>query len=104
MCHEANKAYCESVGDASQRPWNNAADWQRESAIKGVQFALANPDAPASAQHDAWLKDKIDAGWKYGPVKDAAKKEHPCCVAYELLPKEQRKKDALFRAVVAALK
>ena len=103
VCHEANRAYCQSIGDDSQLPWNEAAAWQRESAIKGVEYALANSDAPASAQHEAWLKDKLADGWVYGEVKDAAKKTHPCCVSYEQLPMEQQKKDALFKAIVNAL-
>ena len=103
VCHEANRTYCQSIGDNSQLPWEEAAAWQRESAIKGVEFALANPNAPASTQHDAWLKDKLADGWVYGDVKDPNKKTHPCCVSYEQLPPEQQKKDALFKAVVAAL-
>jgi hypothetical protein len=102
ICHETNRAYCESIGDHSQKPWDQAEPWQRESAVKGVEFALANPNTPASAQHDAWLKDKANDGWKYGPVKDATKKEHPCCVPYEQLPIEQRIKDYLFKHVVRA--
>jgi len=42
-------------------------------------------------------------GWKYGAVKDADKKEHPCFVPYEELPKEQQAKDHLFKATVSAL-
>lgn len=102
ICHETNAAYCRSVGDDSQKSWAEAADWQRDSAIKGVRFALANPTAPASSQHDAWLRDKEADGWKYGPVKDAVKKEHPCCVPYGDLPREQKTKDYLFKGVVAA--
>lgn len=102
VCHETNRAFCETIGDYSQKPWEIAEQWQRDSAIQGVSFALANPDAPASAQHDAWLRDKYAAGWKYGPVKDAALLEHPCCVSYEKLPIEQRAKDFLFKGIVAA--
>jgi hypothetical protein len=102
VCHETNKAYCETIGDTSQKDWGNAEQWQRESAIKGVEFALANPDAPASAQHEAWLKDKEKDGWKYGTVKDVSKKEHPCFVPYQELPVEQRIKDYLFKHVVRA--
>lgn len=102
ICHETNRVYCESIGDGSQKPWAFAEDWQRESAIKGVVFAVSNPEAPASAQHDAWLADKERAGWKYGPVKDAEKKEHPCFVPYDKLPVEQRIKDYLFKGVVWA--
>lgn len=43
------------------------------------------------------------AGWKYGPVKDPERKEHPCFVPYDGLPPEQRAKDYLFRAVVHQL-
>lgn len=103
MCHEANRAYCAAIGDMSQVPWNNAPDWQRESATKGVEFNIANPDAPASASHDSWLAVKEADGWKYGEVKDAEKKEHPCFVPYEELPEEQKRKDTLFKMIVEAL-
>jgi hypothetical protein len=103
-CHEANKAYCESLGDNSQKHWDEAAEWQRESAVKGVLFRLNNPNAPASAQHDSWMQEKVDAGWVYGETKDAEAKTHPCIVPYDQLPEEQRKKDSLFQAIVDALK
>jgi len=103
VCHEANKAYCETIGDMSQVSWAEAPDWQKESAVKGVEFCIANPDAPASANHDSWLQVKLDDGWKYGLVKNPDTKEHPCIVPYEALPVEQQKKDALFKAIVAAL-
>jgi hypothetical protein len=104
VCHEANRAYCETLNDTSQKPWDQAEQWQRESAIQGVEFKLGNHNAPASAQHDAWLADKTKDGWKYGPVKDAKKKEHPCCVPYADLPKDQQAKDALFQGIVNALR
>lgn len=103
-CHEANRAICESAGDHSQRPWDDAEQWQRESAVRGVLFALDNPSAPASAQHDAWLSDKLADGWCYGEAKDAQAKTHPCMVEYEELPFEQRVKDHVFKAIVGALK
>lgn len=104
ICHEANKALCETLGDTTQVAFEDAPTWQRDSAINGVQFNLDNPEAPASASHDSWLKEKEDAGWKYGPVKDAEKKEHPCFVPYDQLPKEQQAKDHLFKGIVAALR
>ena len=103
VCHEANRAYCQTIGDNSQPVWEEAPEWQRKSAIEGVKFNIANPDAPASASHDSWLAVKEADGWKYGPVKDPEKKEHPCYLPYEQLPVEQQKKDALFKAIVAAL-
>ena len=103
VCHEVNRAYCASLGDTSQVAWEDAPEWQRTSAIKGVEFNLTNPDAPPSASHDSWLAEKRATGWKYGPAKDAEKKEHPCFVPYDELPREQRTKDHLFKAVVTAL-
>lgn len=99
-CHEANRKYCESIGDFSQKKWDNAEDWQKKSAIEGVKFAIENPNAPDSAQHDKWWNDKKADGWKYGKVKDAFKKTHPCMVPFNKLPKEQQYKDKLFRKTV----
>lgn len=100
VCHEVNKAFCESIGDASQPDWANAPDWQKESAMNGVQFHLDNPDASPSASHENWLKQKEADGWKYGPVKDSDLKEHPCFIPYDQLPVEQRSKDFLFKQIV----
>lgn len=104
ITHEANRAYCETIGDHSQVPWESAPEWQRTSAINGVRFHLENPSAPPSASHECWLKEKAEAGWQYGPVKNAEKKEHPCFVPYEQLPVEQQAKDYLFGGIVDALK
>lgn len=104
VCHDANRAYCQTIGDNSQVAWEEAPQWQKDSAVKGVEFCSANPDAPPSANHESWLEVKRAEGWAYGPVKDAEKKEHPCFVPYEALPLEQQKKDALFKAIVSALR
>lgn len=103
VCHEANRAYCRTIGDDSQPAWADAPEWQRRSAAAGVRHALANPSAPPSASHDSWLAEKRADGWKYGPVKDPEKKEHPCFVPYEQLPPEQRRKDAVFLSVVRGM-
>lgn len=104
VCHTVNAAYCESIGDDSQFSWDSAPDWQKESAIKGVEFHLDNPDASPSASHDSWLKAKTEAGWKYGEKKDPEKKEHPCCVPYDELPQEQKSKDYIFKSIVGCFR
>lgn len=108
VCHEANRAYCASIGDLSQPTWDYAPDWQRQSAINGVRFHLEaheRGEKPApSASHDSWLEEKRVAGWCYGPEKNPELKQHPCFVAYEELPLEQRLKDSLFGNIVEALR
>ena len=104
VSHQTNKAYCESIGDDSQTDWEGAPGWQQMSAIRGVEFHLANPDATPSASHESWLSEKARDGWKYGPVKDPEKKEHPCFMPYDQLPVEQRVKDYLFKGVVDAMR
>jgi hypothetical protein len=104
VCHQANKAWCQSEGDESQTDWAFAEQWQRDSAINGVKFRLENPDAGPDAQHNAWSADKIADGWVYGEVKDVEKKTHPCLVPFDQLPLFQQKKDRLFSAIVDALK
>lgn len=102
-CHEANKCLCEGLGDFSQKRWGVAEDWQRDSAVKGVEYFINNPDAPDSAQHDAWMDDKLADGWVYGKEKDADNKTHPCLVAFDKLPAGQQAKDTLFKAVCKTL-
>lgn len=103
VAHEVNRAYCQSQGDNSQPAWKDAPAWQTLSAINGVRFHLANPNADASASHESWLKEKLEQGWTFGLVKDPVAKTHPCCVPFESLPKSQQTKDYLFRAVVHAM-
>ena len=99
--HEANRAYCIALGDMSQVPWESAPEWQKSSARIGVHGVLAGNGPEAS--HESWLAEKTVTGWKYGPVKDPEKKEHPCFVPYAELPREQRRKDFIFGDVVRAI-
>lgn len=104
ICHGINAAYCQSLGDNSQPTWEDAPEWQKQSAIVGVEMHLANPDATPEQSHQSWYKQKEAEGWKYGEVKDPELKEHPCFLPYEELPQEQKAKDYLFRAVVHLVK
>ena len=104
IAHEINRAYCSSMGDDSQAMWEFAPEWQQNSAINGVKFHLENVNATPEDSHNAWLKQKKAEGWKWGPLKNEERKEHPCFKHYSLLPVEQRAKDHIFSAVVQQLK
>ena len=103
VCHEVNRAYCEALGDFSQVAWEDAPEWARSSARMGVDLHTMGDFGP-EASHISWMKQKLEDGWKYGPIKNPHIKEHPCIVAFSELPKEQQAKDFIFRAVVHALK
>jgi hypothetical protein len=102
VCHEANRAYCETMGDHSQVAWDDAPDWQRESAIAGVRAVVDGAADSPRAQHESWMALKVAEGWTYGPTKDPEAKTHPCLVPYGDLPPAQRRKDVLFRGIVLA--
>lgn len=103
VAHEINRAYCESLGDSSQLPWEDAPEWQKSSALLGVQLHINNPDVGPQASHESWMQEKLRDGWTYGPEKRPDLKQHPCIVPFDQLPREQQAKDYLFRAVVLAL-
>jgi len=101
--HSANRGYCQSLGDDSLLPWDEAPDWQKDSVRNGVRFHLAN-DVSLEQSHENWLAVKEADGWKYGPVKDAEKKEHPCFLPYADLPADQKAKDFILKSVVDGFK
>jgi hypothetical protein len=103
VAHEANRAYCATLGDFSQLPWDDAPDWQKDSAFAGVTYVIEDPNQTPEMNHAGWMAHKAADGWIYGPEKDAEAKTHLCMVPYEDLPKEQRLKDVLFRSIVLAL-
>ena len=103
VAHGVNRAYCEATGDRSQPLWEDADDWQKNSALQGVLAINGNLTMTPEDSHVGWLATKNAAGWKHGPIKDTAKKEHPCMVPYDELPPFQRVKDHLFTATVRTL-
>ena len=105
VCHEANRALTDCLGDVPTQPhWVDAPAEMRDSTLAGVKWRLAHPDAPASAQHEQWMKDKLAAGWTLGPTRDAEMNTHPALVPYDRLPEGVKAKDKLFTAIVLALR
>lgn len=103
VCHEANRAYCESIGDTSQPSWNDAPDWQRKSAVYRVRAVYDGSVSQPSDSHTSWMTEKLRDGWRYGPTKDPESKLHPCLVSFSELPPEQQTKDHLFFAIAKVL-
>lgn len=100
LAHEVNRAYCQSTGDDSQLSWPIAPDWQKDSARAGVRGIRDGEILSPRDAHESWCQDKRASGWRLGPIKDPATREHPCLVPYDDLPDGQRVKDALYFTVV----
>ncbi len=104
VCHEANRAITRVIGDVPLQPsWDKAPEEMIRSSVAGVVWRMDNPLAPAAAQHEKWMSDKLNDGWVHGAVKDSIAKTHPALVPYDELPPAVKKKDAVFTAIVLAL-
>ena len=102
VVHEANRVMQDIDGDeAPSLPWHAETDHIRGSAVAGVRAARGG--ATPEQLHETWCEDKLAAGWRYGEIKDADAKTHPCLVPYAELPEHQQAKDRLFLAIVGAL-
>ncbi len=47
----------------------------------------------AKNAHENWARQRIEDGWRWGPRRDDAKKEHPSLVPYEKLSEEEKRYD-----------
>ena len=52
--------------------------------------------------HENWAKQRMADGWRYGPRRDDAKKEHPSLVPYEKLSEKEKEYDR--RTAIETLK
>src|SRR4051812_48275708 len=43
--------------------------------------------------HENWSRQRLAEGWRYGPVRDDARKEHPSLVPYEELSESEKQYD-----------
>jgi hypothetical protein len=45
--------------------------------------------------HEAWARQRIADGWRWGPTRDDRARRHPSLVPYEELGEEERKYDRI---------
>lgn len=43
--------------------------------------------------HEVWVRSRAEQGWRYGPLRDDLRKEHPCMVPYGELPEAEKEYD-----------
>jgi hypothetical protein len=102
VVHEANRAMQYNLNDpCPSQPWDVESDFLRENTINGVR--IVRMGYSNEEMHQEWCDRMKEAGWVWGPLKNAAKKEHPCLVNYRDLPPTQRHKTEIIRAIVITL-
>jgi len=43
--------------------------------------------------HEIWSQQRLNDGWKYGPRRNDARREHPCLIPYSELPESEKTYD-----------
>ena len=105
VLHHTLSAFCVAIGEPALQPWDEAPEWQKESTRDAVRAHLeahrnGDPTPSAKKSHEIWAQEKRNAGWTWGPVKDAVRKTHPDLVPYEQLSFNARFKDPLVAGVI----
>lgn len=103
VAHEANRAYCQTIGDNSQKPFDEATEWQKSSCRDGIRAICEGRVKEPGDSHRSWLIEKARTGWKFGPVKNEDTKEHPCMVQFDELSAAEQVKDHIFVGVVKSM-
>lgn len=85
--------------------WEKRDDKFRKQFVEIIEKYLSQDKLPTPEEvHDSWMQSYLDMGWKYGKTRDVDKKTHPDMLPFYELPQDERDKDAIFLAIVWAIK
>ena len=104
VTHGANRVLQALAGEPISPPWENESELIQESVEDGVLTVLENPGITAEKIHNNWVDFRKSQGWKWGPVKDLDKKEHPDIGPWTALDINAQRKSKVFVAIIMALK
>jgi len=57
------------------------------------EFTSSELERLSQHEHARWMREKLKAGWRFGPTIDPVARTHRCLVEYDTLPEEEKKKD-----------
>jgi RyR domain len=63
------------------------------SKVRLSDEILELTESLAENAHEVWAQRRMAEGWRPGPRRDEAKKEHPSLVPYKDLPEEEKEYD-----------
>ncbi len=65
-------------------------DWDAPDTFRFTEEELGRLER---LEHERWMNEKLDGGWKFGPVRDDAKKLHPSLIPFDDLSEAEKEKD-----------
>ena len=65
-------------------------DWD---APTGFRFTQDETEHLSRIEHERWMNEKREDGWRYGEQRDDAQKSHPSLVPYDALSEPEKEKD-----------
>ncbi|MBT9136742.1 MAG: hypothetical protein DDT34_01824 [Firmicutes bacterium] len=110
--HSSLKDYAELPEDEKEQNRNNVRDIANKLSSVGYamvplrsnetpgEFSSSEVEKLAEMEHERWMRQKLDAGWKYGEETDKPRRLHQCLVPWNQLPPKDVAKD---RALVTAI-
>jgi hypothetical protein len=102
--HALRREVARIFGDGTVPPdWDDAPEWMHADSARDARELLGNPGMMAEDGHGRWMRQKIAEGWKWGPVRDDEKKEHPSIRPFDQLPPGERLKDLLRVSLAGSL-
>jgi len=91
------------AGAEEARPtWEDAQPWERDQMLKWTKEVLLRPDVLPDEWHEIQVEEDKKAGWVFGYVMDAEKKEDPLMAEWdELPPHVQNMKYVVWGTIIA---
>lgn len=102
ICHEALKAFDETMGHFSQPAWENCDAWYQRVMVEMVTFLLKE-QRDINQLHVYWGVMMKGTGWRYGIKFNSKTKEHPNMKKFEEISFEEQLKYALILSIVIAM-
>jgi hypothetical protein len=88
---ESNRGWVVGLPDRLARVGGTIAPRDGDN---GTEIPAGMLDRLARAEHDLWEAVRVELGWRYGPVRDDARRLHPLIgVAWEDVPEIEKEKD-----------
>lgn len=106
--HSSLKHYHKLLENEKEQNRNNVRDIPHKLASIGYTMIPARGKEMASEfddeevtllarmEHERWMREKLDAGWRYAEETDKPKRRHKLLVPWENLPLEEQEKDYIL--------